>query len=491
MDVDIYLRKSRMEEQADLAETLRRHKDTLYKIADSMGYNVGTVFEEVVSGESLYARPQMMALLEKVEGGTVDAVLCMDIDRLGRGGMRDQGLILDMFRETNTKIITPDHTYDLNDESDDQLTEFKAFFSRQEYKQITKRLRRGLRQTILEGCYVSPAPYGYRNIIKDKKPTLEIIEDEARHVQMINDMYCSGIGSAEISARLNAMGAKPHRGIRFHRNSILFILQNPVYIGKVVWNRTKDIRKGAKGNDKHITVNLPQEKWTIVDGLHPALITEAQFKLAQEIAKARYIPPSNDGTIKSPLAGLVRCSSCGKNLQRMNERKGVPYLMCNTPGCCAGIKYEFVEPLIMDHLRDKLADLKADIPIIDDSQKYAVILDSIKTEISKVLKQKDNLHNLLEQGTYDVVTYRERMKVISDKLDELADQEQAAKLDIEKHQTTDKTALADKITYALEVYNACGPAERNRLLKSFVDHIVYSKEKKSKQNDFQLRIFYK
>ncbi len=491
MNADMYLRKSRMEEQADLEETLRRHKETLYRMADSMSINVGDIFEEVVSGESLHARPQMLALLDKVEGGSVDAVLCMDIDRLGRGGMRDQGIILDVFKDSNTKIITPDHTYDLNDDSDEQLTEFKAFFSRQEYKQITKRLRRGLKDAINEGCYVANAPYGYQKVTKDKKPTLEVVEDEARHVRMIYDMYCDGKGCTTIARTLDAIGARPHRSDKFCRNSVFKIIRNPTYIGKVVWNQKSHVRKGAKGNPKHITTYNTRDKWTIVDGLHPAIVTEEQYNKAQDIARSRYIPPSNNGTVKSPLAGLIRCGQCGMNLQRMNMHHEIPYLLCNTPGCCAGVKYEFVEPQILEHLRYKLRELQAEKPIIDESNKYEDILSKIQNETSKTLKQKDNLHNLLEQGIYDVETYRSRMKAVTDKLEKLDHQEQRAVEELEKHRSADKDALAEKITYALDVYHTLDAAGRNRALKSVIDHIIYYKLKKTKPRDFTLEIHYR
>ena len=41
----------------------------------------------------------MLRLLKDVEDGCYDAVLCMDLDRLSRGRMRDQGVILDTFRQ--------------------------------------------------------------------------------------------------------------------------------------------------------------------------------------------------------------------------------------------------------------------------------------------------------------------------------------------------------------------------------------------------------
>ena len=86
----MYLRKSRAEEGQSTDEVLAKHRSALEELADKLGLVVDGIYEEVVSGEKLYARPQMLALLERIRSGDVDAVLCMDIDRLGRGGMADQ-----------------------------------------------------------------------------------------------------------------------------------------------------------------------------------------------------------------------------------------------------------------------------------------------------------------------------------------------------------------------------------------------------------------
>ena len=167
MDAAQYLRKSRMEEGMDTEEVLSKHRKALAEYAASHGVHIIETYYEVVSGESLYARPEMLRLLEDVEEGKYDAVLVMDLDRLSRGRMKDQGIILDAFRESGTLIVTPEKTYDLSDDLDDEMAEFKTFMSRQEYKIINKRLRRGLRQTIQDGCYVANAPYGYRKVYRN------------------------------------------------------------------------------------------------------------------------------------------------------------------------------------------------------------------------------------------------------------------------------------------------------------------------------------
>lgn len=82
----IYLRKSRADDTSEPLEvTLQRHRQMLEKYMQQHDIAVQDedVFEEVVSGDSLYARPQMLRLLEVVEAGTYTGVLCVDIQRLG------------------------------------------------------------------------------------------------------------------------------------------------------------------------------------------------------------------------------------------------------------------------------------------------------------------------------------------------------------------------------------------------------------------------
>ena len=323
MKTAIYLRKSRAEDVNDSVEdTLRRHKETLLSFASKNDLVVEEIYEEVYTGDSLYSRPQMLRLLESVEDGRYDGVLCMDIDRLGRGGMREQGIILDTFKFSNTKIITPRKIYDLNDELDEEYTEFETFMARRELKTIKRRLRRGLEKTIAEGGYVSNAPYGYERVFENKLPTLRIKEEEAAFVRLIFDLYVNkGIGCQMIAYTINDMGAKPHRAASFGRTSVMRILKNPTYNGKIVWNQKQHIRKGSKGNDKTIVIYNPQEKWVVTDGHHPKIIDDALFQQAQEIIKRRSHPPSNKGIVENPLSGVVFCKNCGAPMQRTRAKR--------------------------------------------------------------------------------------------------------------------------------------------------------------------------
>ena len=82
MNVAMYLRKSRADENNPL-ETLERHKEILLSYAKDNNLTVIDIFEEVISGGMLYNRTEMLKLLDAIPSHIYDAVLCIDLDRLG------------------------------------------------------------------------------------------------------------------------------------------------------------------------------------------------------------------------------------------------------------------------------------------------------------------------------------------------------------------------------------------------------------------------
>lgn len=249
MKTAIYLRKSRADLEAEArgeGETLAKHRSTLLKIAKEMNLNVLAVREEIVSGESLVKRPEMLALLEEIEDNKYDVVLCMDMDRLGRGGMKEQGIILETFKRSNTKIMTPRKTYDLNDEWDEEYSEFEAFMARKELKIITRRMQRGRVASVEAGNYLGiHAPFGYDiHRLNKRERTLTINSEEASVVRMIFDWYANeDMGANAIRSKLNDLGYKSKLGNEWNPYSILDILKNNVYIGKVTWQKRKEVKQ--------------------------------------------------------------------------------------------------------------------------------------------------------------------------------------------------------------------------------------------------------
>lgn len=488
LDAGLYLRKSRMEEGLDTDEVLARHQKALLDYAKEHGIHIIETYPEVVSGESLYARPQMLRLLQDVEDGRYDCVLCMDLDRLSRGRMKDQGIILDAFKDSDTLIVTPEKVYNLADEIDEEYAELKTFMSRREYKIINKRLRRGLQQTIEDGCYVANAPYGYKKVTIDRKPTLEIYEPEAKFVRMMFQLYSQGYGCISIARHINTLGARPRRADEFNRSTVARILHSPVYIGKIVWNQKKHIKKGVRGNDKNVVIYQPKDKWTIVDGRHPPIVDKELFDQVQAILDKRYIPSKNDGTMKSPLAGLVKCANCDMNMQRMVMKKE-PYLLCTRPGCCASTRFALVEDRVLEYLTQILEELTlspADSLANRDTSVLETTLEAVQKELAATQRQKSRLYELLELNEYDIPTFRERMEVVRNKESSLERKAADTLRAIQDTKTADPSALAEKIRFVLDNYSTSDAAQRNALLHSVIQTVYYHKEKKTKPTAFYL-----
>ncbi len=487
MKVAIYLRKSRQDEEAEKKgehETLNRHRSTLLKLAKEQNLNVIEIKEEIVSGESVSYRPKMIELLEEVRNKKYDAVLVMDIDRLGRGNMQDQGLILDTFKQSKTKIITPRKVYDLSNEWDEEYSEFEAFMARKELKLITRRMQRGKIKSVEEGKFIATnAPYGYKIIYEGKERKLVIDEEKAEVVKMIFDMYSRGLGAYKIASQLNALGLKTSTGRTFYEKAIRDIIKNKIYCGYIVWNKVERKKNSTRIRD--------EEELIEAKGLHEPIISEELWIKANNIRINRSTPSVADNKIlTNPLAGLVRCKCCGllMTCNSSTSKEGyVKYLRCKNCNNNRGVKLHVIEKEILDYLAKLLYLYKNnfdEISIVKEESKedkYSKMLISLEKEAIKLNNQKDNLHDLLERGIYDVDTYLNRSKILTEKIEINKQSIDNIKLKLkqEKEVNLSFDSLVPDIEFLLDRYDLLeNISEKNKLLKTVIDEIIYYKPKK-------------
>lgn len=498
MNVAIYLRKSRSDpEDESMEETLSRHKRTLLQFAKTNHLTITGIYEEVVSGDGLFVRPEMIKLMSEIETGKYDGVLCMDIDRLGRVDTKDRGIILETFKTAQTKILTPRKIYDLNDELDEFSTEIQMLMARQELKKITQRLQAGVKRTVEDGYHVGEPPYGYKRTYVNRRPTLEIKDDEAKVVRMVFDMYVNqGIGSHIIADTINALGYRTRRNTTFSRNTIRFFLQNPTYIGKIVWNKRKHIKK-KRPEDKHKSELNPQKDWIVSQGVHPAIIDQETFEKAQAIRKTRSHPPSNTGEIKNPFAGLIRCKNCGKLMSRQTSKKTGPRLLCTNNACNRSTTIDKVEVSVRDALEDALKEFKLKAKQAASAQHKKEVellmlsISDLKRQISTLNKQKDSLHDLLEQGVYDIETFTKRGKLIAKNINTAEEKinDCQKKLD-EINVLPSYEQIMPTLQVLVDNYEDLNPQEKNVLLKRILDCIYYRRDR-TPGSDFEVSVVFK
>lgn len=505
----IYLRKSRADEESEArgeGETLTRHKNILSALASKLEINISRIYKEIVSGETIAARPAMQELLRDVEKEVWEGVLVMEIERLARGDTMDQGLVAQTFKYSGTKIITPVKTYDPNDEFDEEYFEFGLFMSRREYKTINRRLQRGRLQSAKEGKFTGNiAPYGYKRkkLESDSGYTLETIE-EAKIVVLIYKWYTKErIGVTKIRNRLNEMKVPTRKGGDWTSSTIRNILSNPVYIGKIRQGDRPQVKKIVDGE---VVIERPHAKNpNIYEGLHEAIIDEGTFNLAQEyLSNNPPLPIPTKYKTKNPLAGLVICGMCGRKMNRRPYTNGRPSsLICTGPTCPNVSSYLYiVEERLLAALGNWLQNYRLEIKgqkERDSILELEVLKKGIKdidAELGVLNKQLSKLHDLLEQGVYSVDIFLERSKTLKDRIDvvETNKKELSKKLEVISRKEKSKKVIVPKIEKIVDVYwQLQSPKEKNILLKEVLEKAVYIKKVggrwHAKPDEFELRVY--
>ncbi len=511
----IYLRKSRADAEAESrgeGETLARHEKALLELARRQSLNITQIHKEIVSGETIAARPVMQQLLEEVEQGVWDGVLVMEVERLARGDTMDQGLVAQTFKYSDTKIITPAKTYDPNNEFDEEYFEFGLFMSRREYKTINRRLQRGRLAAVKEGKYVGNIPpYGYRRIKleHDTGFTLEPVPQEADTVRLIYNLYTDSsnrMGCALIARRLNELSIPARKKDHWTAYTIRGILSNPVYIGKVRWDCRKSKKKRVDGVTVVSRPRTPLEECTITQGIHPALISEEVFYKAIEITKSlKPLPLRSSNTVHNPLCSLIVCANCGRKLVRRpaGSRQNYDVIMCQDPHCTTvGSALHLVEARLLDSLEewcneyniDNSADAAdSDMQSIELKEKA---LTTLEQEADKLKFQLDNLHDLLEQGVYDAATFLDRSKRLAERIKKNnADRELLSEtISNDRKRYAQKSDIIPKVKNVLAVYNTLPDAEaKNNMLREIIDKVVYTKTtrgtRKAPADNFTLTLY--
>lgn len=515
----IYLRKSRADLDAEArgeGETLARHEKALLEVAKRQHLNVTQIYKEVVSGDTIAARPMMQRVLEEVEQGFWTGVLVMEVERLARGDTVDQGIIAETFKYSGTKIVTPIKTYDPNNEYDEEYFEFGLFMSRREYKTINRRLQRGRLASVKEGKYVSNlSPYGYERvrIQGDKGFTLVPVENEAEIIRMIYEWYAVGeiqpdgthqrIGVSKIARRLNELKIKPKKGNVWVEASIRDILINPVYIGMIRWNWRPQVKKISDGK---ITVERPRsKKVTITKGLHKPIISKEIFDLAQEyMSKNPPAPVGRQTSVKNPLAGLIICGKCGRHMVRRPYGNGhKDTLICPVTSCNnVSSDLELVESKIIAALRKWLKDYKVkwDNAIRPMSSNQGELrkhgLEALDKDLDRLNKQIDRAHDLLEQGVYDVDVFLDRTRRLSAEREDAKKRRDAfvKEMNIEHAREENQKNIIPKVEHLLSVYNELTtPKEKNEMLKEVLEKVTYTKEHGTRwhgsPDDFEIKIY--
>lgn len=499
-EVALYLRKSRKDKELEEngIDTLERHEKILRELADKQGYIIGEVYREVVSGDSIESRPEMQRLLEDVHNNKWPAVLVVELERLARGDTKDQGLVAEAFKYSETLIVTPAKTYDPNNEFDEEYFEFGLFMSRREYKTIKRRLAAGIQLSVLEGNYLWPvAPFGYDIVDRGRRDRTLIENENAKYVRLMFDWYTrEKVSMCEIARRLTDMKVPSPTGLDYWSVfSVTKILKNEVYIGKVHYGKARLQKEYIDGRLQTVSRKQADENVIYADGKHKSIIDMETWETA--VARhSKNVPIKQSTTLRNPLAGLLRCSICGKALHyKTSTVNGVQYPKYAhrrdaIPCRCSSTNVQAVVNAVAAALRAYIEDFKLNISDggAGEADAHAEIITAMESNLEKLKAKRKKLMVYFEDEIYTEEEFLERKKDINDEITMLTARLEAAK-------STAPVAIdyKEKVRKFSETVDALTSEDvsakaKNDLLKEIICRIDYTRPDKDTPFSIELTL---
>lgn len=276
------------------------------KFADEKGYLIDEDFifrDNGISGRYADKRPEFNRMISfaKQKPPMFSAVLVWKFSRFARN-QEESIFYKSLLRKNGIEVISVSEPVD--DGPFGKLIERIIEWSDEYYSiRLSGEVRRGMTEKAERGGIVSIAPFGYK--VTDGR--LVVDAEKARTVSKIFADFLNNKDINMICDNLNSSEIRTAKGNRWDFRAVEYILQNPVYVGKIRWN---PICKTGR--------DFYNENLIISDGIHEPIVDEVIFEQTRQILFLQRIinkEHSHKQTeIRYIIQNLVKCSNCYSTL---------------------------------------------------------------------------------------------------------------------------------------------------------------------------------
>jgi len=286
---------------------------------------VDSYSDRAISGASLLLRPGVQELIQDAGRRRFDLVMTESLDRLSRD-QEDIAGIYKRMRFVGVGIVTL---------SEGEINELhvglKGTMGALYLKDLADKTRRGLRGRVEEGKSGGGLCYGY-DVVRQPTASVEaprgdrtINPAEATIVRRIFEEYAVGKSPKRIAADLNREDIRAPSGgdwgsstINGNRQRGTGILNNELYVGRLIWNRLRYIKDPATG--KRVSRLNPEVEW-----------------ISQEVPDLRIVGQDLWDRVKTRQKAIIADDTDSKP-NRLHERVRGRYLFSGLTkcGCCGG-----------------------------------------------------------------------------------------------------------------------------------------------------------
>jgi site-specific DNA recombinase len=422
----LYARKSTDTEDKQV-QSLDDQVKYMSTLAKEMGLHIiGNPIFESKSAKRPHNRPLFDEMLQEIEAGKIDGIICWKIDRLSRNPT-DSGRIQQLLQDDKIKhILAMDRSYYPEDNS--IIFSVEASQANEYVRKLAVDTRRGLKSKAEKGDKPGVPPVGYLNDRIEKK----VIADPERfdQMRMLWDKMLTGtysmaqlvkIADKELHITTPVRGRTGGKPIAY--SSICALFKNRFYTGQLPF------------------------KGEVFPGNHPAMITEEEFERVQQIIDPLHTTRPKDKTYNFQLRNLFKCGECGfaitaeqkqKTIKSTGQVKEYVYYHCtgkNKTIKCTQPKLHVNEDSLIQQIKDKLTKFTIDpdfyklaIEALAQEEDEVVAKDQAKSRahdkaIEKIKLSITNLRRMRYSGEADDDSwYFAEMQTLESELEDLQKQ---------------------------------------------------------------------
>jgi len=495
-----YVRVS-TEEQAELGYSIDAQIDNVQKFCHQKGHiMVEEYVDRGVSGKSIEGRFALHQLIADAKQNKFDIVYIWKISRLARKNV-DLLTIVEELNKHNVKLYSISENFDTETTMGKFSLQMMGAVAEFERNTIVENVRLGMRQRARKGQWNGGVVIGYKSTKGERLgsdqdiSTLVIVPEEAIVVRKIFNLYASGKGLKAIANQLNHEGYRTKRKNMFSTSSIKEIILNPVYVGKIRFNRYENWNeKRRKGKSEDVI---------IVKGYHEAIIDENLWNKVQFIQQKKSKTNIKNYDGKYLLVGLMKCPKCGAamvssrttNKMKDGTKKVLRYYSCGAfrskgSAVCQSnsVRSDYAEQYVMKRLQyvvnhpnvlEKIIQ-RTNLKKRNNIKPLQEELQSIKPLIEEVERTRDKYLKLYENNMIDQEMIIERMNNLREDRDKLL--KRKATIEIELSSGTSQTFNADYLRKLFKEWHRlleiASFEQKKMLLQLIIKEIKINEEKK-------------
>ena len=478
-DLQAEVKNGSLDTQIDLLQKYVEIKDST---SPEEEWKVVAIYrEEGKSGKNV-DRPEYQRMVRDIERGKINAVLCTRIDRVSRS-IIDFLHFHEFLKENEAIFISLNENWDTSTPMGRFALTISLAMAELERERTSERTREKMQWRAEKGLKNGGQILGY-DVDPDEKGVPKPNEAERELVLEIFQTYLKEQSFRATAQVINEKGYRTKSyvsrrgnfcaGKKFNNTSIMRILQNQFFIGKIAYNGE------------------------VYEGQHQPIVPIELWNRAQAIIEAKRANPQKNRKQNLHtflLKGLVRCGWCKSHLvpvySRNHQQKLYCYYQCTSKihrgdKECA-MKYvpaHALERVVIDRL----------IQLSDDQKRVQELIAEATTSHSERMKtltqtQENYRRNLKDiEKKLDVLVEslagrKVGIKTISQKIIDLEEQKSQIEQEMMENETTLAEAkqkavsvaqLQQKLTTFEEIFSEATPEERKELLRLHINHLIYT-----------------